>query len=512
MPIDPSIPLSGRTPAFSLFDLGDVLARRQQLEAQQLTIAEAQRQQAEDAAIRDAYAQQYGAAQGLQMPGTVAPQGPGTGIPQGLQPPPGIQERQLGGTPSAAFPHQMTPPSQAQGLQMAQQGPQPPGMSQGQAPQDKRSQEAFIRQLYTISPRAGREAEAHAFTLQATQLSQHQEKLAYMGRIARGVLESNTQQAYDLGRQMMLQAGMPAQDLPEVYDPDLMRLYATTFEDAGMRLDRQKLQLEAAKLQRELAQAPAYTGDKTLDAALYAKYGAQIPPGGRPTPAMVADVRQQLMREGPETAYQQKVAEKEAERTVALPQEARRAQRTLTGLERQWQTVDEDIDRALELIDTGQVTGLYSHVAKVKAGTPQFRMQQLLNTIRANIGFDRLQQMRESSPNGAALGQVTEYENRLLQATAGSLEQDLDATTLKYNLLRIKENLRALQDDRRQAYEEDYGAVRKAPPPITARTPAERQRLMGPQKSPYADVPAEKLTPEQMAEEEAWLLKQLGGQ
>lgn len=46
-----------------------------------------------------------------------------------------------------------------------------------------------------------------------------------------------------------------------------------------------------------------------------------------------------------------------------------------------------------------------------------------LQTIKANLGFDRLQQMREESPTGGALGQVAVQELAALQSTVASLDQ-----------------------------------------------------------------------------------------
>lgn len=46
-----------------------------------------------------------------------------------------------------------------------------------------------------------------------------------------------------------------------------------------------------------------------------------------------------------------------------------------------------------------------------------------LQTIKANLGFDRLQQMRDQSPTGGALGQVAVQELAALQATVASLDQ-----------------------------------------------------------------------------------------
>jgi hypothetical protein len=47
----------------------------------------------------------------------------------------------------------------------------------------------------------------------------------------------------------------------------------------------------------------------------------------------------------------------------------------------------------------------------------------MINTIKGNVGFDKLQAMRDASPTGGALGQVSELELQLLMSTIGSLDQ-----------------------------------------------------------------------------------------
>ncbi len=60
-----------------------------------------------------------------------------------------------------------------------------------------------------------------------------------------------------------------------------------------------------------------------------------------------------------------------------------------------------------------------------------------LTTIKANIGFDRLQQMRDMSPTGGALGQVAVQELTALQASISSLDQAQTPSQLKDSLDRI---------------------------------------------------------------------------
>jgi len=47
----------------------------------------------------------------------------------------------------------------------------------------------------------------------------------------------------------------------------------------------------------------------------------------------------------------------------------------------------------------------------------------MIKVIEANIGFGKLQAMREASPTGGALGQVSNIELDLLKSVIGSLEQ-----------------------------------------------------------------------------------------
>jgi hypothetical protein len=137
---------------------------------------------------------------------------------------------------------------------------------------------------------------------------------------------------------------------------------------------------------------------------------------------------------------------------------ARKSKNTLFSLEQQWKGVDSRINDAMNMITSGiiPVTGLWS-LANAIPGTPQYTMRTHLETIRANIGFDKLQDMRSNSPTGGALGQVSEMENRLLQATRGSTDQALAGEQLMTNLKQIQQDLAALQIERREAYQQDWG-------------------------------------------------------
>jgi hypothetical protein len=70
----------------------------------------------------------------------------------------------------------------------------------------------------------------------------------------------------------------------------------------------------------------------------------------------------------------------------------------------------------------GLSTGIVGQVTRGIGGTPAFNLQQAVNTVVANLGFEALQNMRDNSPTGGALGQVAVQELTMLQSIVDSLE------------------------------------------------------------------------------------------
>jgi hypothetical protein len=71
-------------------------------------------------------------------------------------------------------------------------------------------------------------------------------------------------------------------------------------------------------------------------------------------------------------------------------------------------------------------------------GTQGRNLEEALKTVKANLGFDRLQQMRDASKTGGALGQVAVKELEALQASIASLDRGQSPDVLKRNLEDIK--------------------------------------------------------------------------
>ena len=78
----------------------------------------------------------------------------------------------------------------------------------------------------------------------------------------------------------------------------------------------------------------------------------------------------------------------------------------------------------LGLDDIGiSTTGLLGSVNRKIAGTTAFALARKIDTLQANLSFDRIAEMRKNSPTGGALGQVSERELSLLGASVVALDQ-----------------------------------------------------------------------------------------
>lgn len=76
-----------------------------------------------------------------------------------------------------------------------------------------------------------------------------------------------------------------------------------------------------------------------------------------------------------------------------------------------------------------------------------------LGQIRANIGFDTLQSMRDNSKTGGALGNVSDNEGKRLESVFGELSTKLSPQDMIAKLQQVKEARRALMNAAQQAYE-----------------------------------------------------------
>ncbi len=133
----------------------------------------------------------------------------------------------------------------------------------------------------------------------------------------------------------------------------------------------------------------------------------------------------------------------------------------------------QDIGRAIQLVEgswaINPAVGLGAETAARLGGTNAADYRALVDTISANVGFDRLTQMRAESPTGGALGAISDTEMRLLSSVLGSLSQSQSPAQASENLKRLQEVYRGILEKAR-AYPNaaQYGLANPAPPPATA--------------------------------------------
>lgn len=102
------------------------------------------------------------------------------------------------------------------------------------------------------------------------------------------------------------------------------------------------------------------------------------------------------------------------------------------------------INEARALIRKGGTSGWGAYLSNLPE-TDALALSGAFDTIQANLAFDRLQQMRDQSPTGGAVGSVTERELALLGSTVASLNQKQDAETLLNNLDAIERHYQRFQ-------------------------------------------------------------------
>jgi hypothetical protein len=71
---------------------------------------------------------------------------------------------------------------------------------------------------------------------------------------------------------------------------------------------------------------------------------------------------------------------------------------------------------------------------------PERNLRARIDQLKADVAFERLQQMREESPTGGALGNVSNVELNLLQSTLGSLDTIQDPEQLREALENVQKH------------------------------------------------------------------------
>lgn len=164
-----------------------------------------------------------------------------------------------------------------------------------------------------------------------------------------------------------------------------------------------------------------------------------------------------------------------AELQAGEPKRQAGVQQTLTTIRNVIGKVDDAISKV-----NAWTAGPASTLSAIP-GTAARNLSTDITTIKANLGFDRLQQMRDTSPTGGALGQVAVQELEALQASIDSLDAGQSPSQLKSNLAAVKTHYanweKTVTEADRQARARVSGAFPSSPRPNALPQPGNYSNL-----------------------------------
>lgn len=158
----------------------------------------------------------------------------------------------------------------------------------------------------------------------------------------------------------------------------------------------------------------------------------------------------------------------------AYPQAARALQTSITNL-------DSDISDVQKLLL--DEVGLRAITGYLNANTPAIfedatRAQALLDKIMSGAGFSALQAMRDASPTGGALGNVSNQEGSKLEKSVAAFSQAQSFDDFREALRQYLIDLKIAQENVQAAFDETYSYRGGAPSAgIVTETQARRERV-----------------------------------
>ena len=289
-----------------------------------------------------------------------------------------------------------------------------------------------LKQMYRISPKVGAEFEKSRATIQKEKTSTAKDMAAleasYMknARDTLGVV--GDQNSYNAWREQTIK-NLPglANLIPPQYSPQVK---VALMADANKYLDQntvtaaQQLTANVQMRGQDMARIPQgyrMTKEGTLEAI----------PGG-PTTTPISPKEMQV-------------------REAKFPQ----ATSTLKSFESKSDQLIADIERLKTHPGLKSITGIvYGRTPSVtKEGR---EAQALYDKITAGLQFKELQDMRNASPTGGALGNVSNQEGQFLRQAAGALDRTQEASSVQAELDRIANSVKGTKQRLREAYDMTY--------------------------------------------------------
>lgn len=246
-----------------------------------------------------------------------------------------------------------------------------------------------------------------------------------------------------------------------IQDPELRGMVeagAMSFADAY------KYQTQGGAGSRDIALQPQWA----IDPATQQPVLGQLADDGSFVPTDMGGLQPMDPRQlNTERAFGTNFGGTQGEMAANRPAAQVKAESALGTLEQKNAIAINAIDTAIQQAsgwNTGNVMGNSGWVPGIGQGA--LDLGKTLDTIKANIGFEELQTMRDNSPTGGALGSITERELAFLQSTIASIEQSQSETQLEQNLTTLRDFLASSAERRRMAYEQQFGGNNSGPAPI----------------------------------------------
>jgi hypothetical protein len=164
-------------------------------------------------------------------------------------------------------------------------------------------------------------------------------------------------------------------------------------------------------------------------------------------------------------------------RVLDFPAASGRMQRAVDG----FQSIIDKIDMLAANEDLWTAVGAAGALSRIP-GTPGAAVLGDIESLKAELGFQVLADMRAASPTGGALGQVAIQEGIWLQNAVASLNENMRPEDFRNRLNIIRERMRTFQQRAQDAYYRTYPeeAAQQQPAPGAAPAAGAEPRAVNP--------------------------------
>lgn len=163
----------------------------------------------------------------------------------------------------------------------------------------------------------------------------------------------------------------------------------------------------------------------------------------------------------PDTAGKVATAQQESKNQADRRNELPKLRASYESSAGKYKLVSDKISDVLPRVN--YATAGFASLADFIPGTPQADLKAEIDTIIANLGFEELQQMRNNSPTGGALGQVAVRELELLQSAAANVKNSQSPSQLKKNLADLRKFKKESQERVRRAFIDQRNMIKDMP-------------------------------------------------